>query len=124
MSKNKNYRNYQNYSAANPKTEDVKTVEEVVTPVIEVETEEIPTNIQNEVVEEVTTEPVSLLGVVVDCTRLRVREVANTDANIICEIDVASEVKIYENESTNDFYKVCTATGFEGFCMKKFIKIK
>lgn len=26
---------------------------------------------------------------------------------------------IYENESTEEFYKVYTASGIEGFCMKK-----
>jgi hypothetical protein len=31
---------------------------------------------------------------------------------------------IDEKESTEEFYKVCTAAGIEGFCMKKFIAIQ
>lgn len=60
----------------------------------------------------------------VNCGRLRMRKAPNTDADIICELTEGSEVQINEAESTDDFYKVTTPTGAEGFCMKKFITIK
>lgn len=64
------------------------------------------------------------IGIVTNCVRLNVRKEPKTDAAIVCEIDNKTEVEIYENESTREFYKVCMASGIEGFCMKKYITIK
>jgi len=41
---------------------------------------------------------------------------------VICTINCHAEVEIDELESTDDFYKICTASGVEGYCMKKFIR--
>ena len=81
-----------------------------------------PMEIKNEVEEKV--EQISMIGTVIDCTRLNVRQEPNKESDIICEIPVYSEVTIYEDESTTDFYKVCTAAGAEGFCMRGFIRTK
>ena len=62
-------------------------------------------------------------GVVVDCFRLNVRSAPSIDAEIICEIDGSSDMIVDEEESTEEFYKVCTAAGVEGYCMKKFVTI-
>ena len=62
-------------------------------------------------------------GIVTDCTKLNVREAPNSNAEVVCKIDCKSDVIIDEAESTDDFYKVCTAAGVEGFCMKRFITI-
>lgn len=66
----------------------------------------------------------SIIGIVTDCLKLRVRKQPNTAAEVLCEIDALSEVQIDEKESTEEFYKVCTEAGIEGFCMKKFIAVK
>ena len=66
----------------------------------------------------------TVIGTVVDCVRLRVRESASSNAEVICEIPKDSDGLIDENESTDEFYKVCTESGAEGFCMKKFIALK
>lgn len=63
-------------------------------------------------------------GVVVDCVKLNVRKSPADDATILAEIPVGTKVQIIDKESTKDFYHVCTATGINGFCMKKFIKVK
>ena len=63
-------------------------------------------------------------GVVVDCVKLNVRKSPAEDATILAEIPVGTKVQIIDKESTKDFYHVCTATGIDGFCMKKFIKFK
>ena len=63
-------------------------------------------------------------GVVVDCVKLNVRKRPSYDAAIVTEIPAGIKVQIIDEESTKDFYHVCTATGIEGFCMKKFIEIK
>jgi len=64
------------------------------------------------------------IGFVTNCKKLNVREKPRTDATIICEVDYQTEVMIDEKESTEEFYKVYTAAGVEGFCMKKFIAIR
>lgn len=56
--------------------------------------------------------------------KLNVREEPEVDPeNILGTIDKGTEVMIYVNESVGDFYKVCTAKGLEGFCMKQFIQV-
>lgn len=63
------------------------------------------------------------LGKVVDCVKLNVREEPNTKASVVFEVNVGSTVIIDETCSTDEFYKICTEHGVEGYCMKKFIEI-
>ena len=75
--------------------------------------------------EEVPDEPRQItMGVVTNCTKLNVREAPSKDSSIICTIDCLTEVMIDDEASTDDFYKVCIASGTEGFCMKNFISIR
>lgn len=62
-------------------------------------------------------------GVVVDCLKLNVREAPNANAAVVCVIDASTNLVIIEDESTDEFYAVCTESGAEGYCMKKFVKI-
>lgn len=67
----------------------------------------------------------AVIGVVVFCQKLRVRSEPSADTdNTVATLDVLSEVMVDEDASTEDFYKVCTAAGMEGFCMKKFIALR
>lgn len=80
-----------------------------------------------ETVEEVVEEEVvkeDVTGVVTGCSKLRVREAASANAKVLCEISENSKVIVNEEESTKDFYKVCTEAGVEGFCMKKYITVR
>ena len=117
MSKHHNYNNYS--KPANNKVE--KTEPEVRTenlegeiPVAETDTKVLETKEEVEVV---------VSGKVIDCNFLNVREQASVDANVVCLVSKDDKVMINKNESTEDFYKVCTATGIEGYCMKRFIAI-
>lgn len=75
--------------------------------------------------EVVCEEKTPVIGVVVNCQKLRVRSEASADTdNTITVLDALSEVTVDEDASTEDFYKICTAAGMEGFCMKKFIALK
>ena len=65
----------------------------------------------------------SVFGLVSDCANLRVRKKPNDGAEVLGTIPVNTEVMIYEDQSTNDFYKVYTDSGLEGFCMKQFIVV-
>lgn len=82
---------------------------------------EVVENVQQEL-EEV--EPVkTVVGVVTDCIKLNVRVEPNAKAEVVCEIAASTELMIDEDRSTDEFYKIYTAAGIEGYCMKKFISI-
>ena len=66
-------------------------------------------------------EPV--LGIVHQCLTLNVREEPDKDSGVVCSIQCLTEVMVDEEESTQDFYKICTASGIEGYCMKKYISV-
>lgn len=83
--------------------------------------ERIETNAEE--IEQVEPIKEPIRGIVTDCRYLNVREAPNPDATVLTTIKALSEVLVDEPESTNDFYKVCTETGAEGFCMKKFIAV-
>lgn len=92
-----------------------EVVEEIVDPVeVEVEPEPEP------VVENVQ------LGKVVDCAQLNVRTKPSLSAELATDRPLKrnTELMIYPDESTEDFYKICTESGINGYCLKKFIEIQ
>lgn len=97
-------------------------------PVEEAVKVEVEVPVKEEVKTEVTPAKINIparksKGVVADCTKLNVRAEAKSDAEVICTITRDTELEIDERASTRDFYKVCTAAGVEGYCMKRFITI-
>ena len=64
-----------------------------------------------------------IIGVVTDCLKLNVREQPDAKSDILSVITASTELVIIDKESTNDFYKICTSAGLEGYCMKKYITI-
>lgn len=68
-------------------------------------------------------EPLEIKGVVVDCGKLNIRNNPTSDAKVVATVPAGTEIVINEEESTDEFYKVCTAVGVEGFCMRRFIDI-
>ena len=58
---------------------------------------------------------------VVNCTFLNLREQPSRESEVVTCLENGDEVLIDETDSTDEFYKVCTASGIEGFCMKQFI---
>ena len=107
-------KNYNQMSKKNyDKTETVEQVEQVEIPV--------ETPVETEPIEPAKSEPIE--GTV-GCEKLNVRSDATVDSEPVGVINRDSKVFIYEDESTEEFYKVCTATGLEGYCMKKFISVQ
>lgn len=100
----------------NPEIENVTEIE------TEIETVSETTVVQTET-ENTQPEPKMLEGVVHECAKLNVRKEPSTSAPVVCTILKGTEVAIFEEESTDEFYKICTASGIEGYCMKQFIKI-
>ena len=66
--------------------------------------------------------PDTVNGVVAGCSKLNVRAETNLFANIVCVLDVNSEVMIDVNKSNDDWFCVCTASGIEGYCLRKFVE--
>ena len=97
---------------------DAPSFEEVIEPVETAETIE-PIEVVEPAIETV---PAPKIGRVFGCTSLNVRKAPKTNATVICTINCHAEVEIDELESNDDFYKICTASGIEGYCMKKFIR--
>lgn len=90
-------------------------------------TSEVPANnaeVRKDTVKETDQKQTVVSGVVTDCLKLNVRKESNTDADIVAVIDLLTEVMIDMDDSSDEFYKICTADGVEGFCMKKYIAVQ
>ena len=111
-------------------TEEVKkTVEQVEETINEIEetTEEvneevtepeiIVPNIENNV------ENNEVVGKIIGFEKLYVRKEASKDSEPAGIITSETVLIIDEENSTEDFYKVTTNEGLEGYCVKKFVKI-
>lgn len=63
-------------------------------------------------------------GRVVECFKLNVRStpvIDATNSNVVEIIECLDRVMVCLDASTDDFYKVRTESGLEGFCLKKHI---
>lgn len=67
--------------------------------------------------------PVNVTGTVVNCAKLNVRAKADVTADVVCVLNAASEIEVNVAKSTKDWVKVCTATGIDGYCMRKFVNV-
>lgn len=129
MSKHKHH-NYSQYSNK-PKNESPKVSEELLNPIAEVKMDSEPevvkptvttaTNVMKDTVE---TKPLpdTVSGMVVGCAKLNVRKEPNLFADIVCALNVQSEIEIDVEKSDKDWFYICTATGVEGYCMRKFVE--
>lgn len=61
---------------------------------------------------------------IANCLRLHIFSEPNLESEIVCKVRYLTEVAIDLNNSTEDFYKVHTAVGAEGFCQKDLITVK
>ena len=64
-----------------------------------------------------------LIGVA-NCLRLHIHAEPDVNSDIVCKVRYLTEVMIDPVNSPEDFYKVCTAIGAEGFCQKDLLIIK
>ena len=105
-------------------------VTEVEIPVVEtVETESVTAAPEKEVVieaPEVTEQPkvnsgAITKGVVTNCAKLNVRVKPSVKANVVCVLDAKAEVTIDVDKSNDEWLKVRTVAGDNGYCMRKFV---
>lgn len=120
---NKNRQNFQNnYNSINENEKVEENVLEVENDIVD----SIPENIQeteNEsTVEEVnSTDSTQTIGFVSGCEKLYVRTEPSKDSEPLCIIEKDAELTVDLKKSTSSFFKVKTASGVEGYCMKDFI---
>lgn len=119
------YSNKKNHNQAeaavtqlNEDVESVSVVEE--TPVVPEVVESAVEPIVEPVVEPAH-DPKTVEGTVVGCVKLNVRVKPNIYAAVVSVIDANDKVTIDPDESVKDWYKVRTANGIAGFCMRKFV---
>lgn len=82
---------------------------------------------ENDIITIDNVEDTILTGVVTGCNKLYVRKhpSVTTQSECLGIIDEGTEVTIdMDSGTTNDFYKVTTRDGLNGYCMKKYINIK
>ena len=82
---------------------------------------------ENEVLEtliDIEPEPATPMTGVVNATRLNIRESPSMNAKIVAVVPVFTELLIDSDQSDDEWYSVCTASGIEGFCMKEFVVIQ
>ena len=88
-----------------------KVTEEVTEP--EVIVPSIENNVENN----------EVIGKISGFEKLYVRKEASKDSEPVGIITSETVLTIDEENSTEDFYKVTTNEGLEGYCVKKFVKI-
>lgn len=77
--------------------------------------------------EELSEEPVDesalLIGVVTGCTRLNVRAEASFTSEVLTIVDAGVELQIHGVGTTDEFFKVTTEFGIDGYAMRQFVSI-
>lgn len=90
----------------------------------EVEKEIAEVNEPEEVKEEVTKEVDStVVGYVSGCLKLNIREEGYPGANVVCVVPEKTALLIEVAESNDEWYKVYTEAGMEGFCMRQYVTL-
>lgn len=126
---NHNYTNYSNKNIANNQEaadaveKKVANEEQAIEEKVANESQQNNSNPESDIDVAANDETSELIGYVTDCVKLNVREAASKDSNVLCEIILNSKVIVDEENSTDDFYKVTTETGVEGYCMKQYINV-
>ena len=90
----------------------------------EVEEEIAEVNESEEVTKEAIKEADStVVGYVSGCLKLNIREEGYLGANVVCVVPEKTALLIEVSESNDEWYKVYTETGMEGFCMKQYVTL-
>lgn len=60
---------------------------------------------------------------VANCLRLHIYSEPDINSEIVCKVRYLTELSVDLANSTESFYKVCTAIGAEGFCEKDLVTV-
>lgn len=61
--------------------------------------------------------------IVSGCRELRVRKEPQLGSDVLTKVPYSGELLVDLESSVNEYYKVYTATGIEGYCMKQYITL-
>ena len=61
---------------------------------------------------------------VADCVRLHILSAPRSNADVVCKVRYLTELLITEERPGDDYYKVCTVSGAEGYCEKSLVRIR
>lgn len=89
--------------------------------VVKMESKKVTPVVMKETVETVAL-PDRVVGTVVNCVKLNVRENCTVDSGIVCVLDAKSEIEIDVKKSVTDWFYIYTAIGAEGYCMKQYVE--
>lgn len=84
------------------------------------DTEVTETVIENKSTVETNSGAVST-GVIANCAKLNVRSKPNTNGDVLAVLNVNDKISIDVDESTDEWFKIRTADGVNGYCMRKFV---
>ena len=62
-------------------------------------------------------------GVVVDCSKLNIRQIGYPTGKVIATIPCGAKVTVNMEKSTTGFYHITTEKGVAGFCKKEYISL-
>ena len=60
-------------------------------------------------------------GVVANCAKLNVRSKPSINSGVVTVLDTKTEITIDVDTSTDEWFKIRTVAGVEGYCMRKFV---
>lgn len=105
------------------KMESTETIEPIAPTIdlVQETTSGLQPSLVHETVDTVTL-PETVKGIVANCAKLNVRANPSINAEIVDVLDVMTEIQIDVNKSNNEWLKIYTATGNEGYCMRKFVE--
>ena len=111
---NKNHKNHTNYNK-------ISTTPAVVEQ-LSVETTPAVVDSTTSATSSAPVEPID--GIVSGCRKLNIRKEPSLSGEVICEVYEGVMLMIAPDASTNEWFRVYTEAGVEGYCMKKFVTIK
>lgn len=126
---NHNYNNYyKKFEEKKTVVEEPEQVTPEVTPDVVTAIPDVPgvakvAEVTPVVEPEVSTEPETVNGVVFNCVKLNVREKPVAGSRVVKIIDAGTELAVTTDESFGIFYKVCTTSGVEGYCVKDYVRL-
>ena len=68
--------------------------------------------------------PVPVFGIVANCSKLNIRKEAKKEADAVTVVNAGSKLTIDLDCKNKKWYKVTTADGKNGYCMKEFVTIE
>ena len=60
-------------------------------------------------------------GIVANCDQLDIFEEPDESSSVVTTLREHAEVMVDSDELEGKFYKICTAAGVEGYCLKRYI---